>query len=80
MLRKALHISNLHVFVFVPFLMPGGGILEIEMEDILQVDGFIKANSLDIGVTSDLAGASGGSGGSILIHTGAFTGENHSIG
>lgn len=49
--------------------------MELEIEDILQVDGFIKADSLDIGVTSDLSGASGGSGGSIMIHTGAFTGK-----
>ncbi|XP_033640829.1 uncharacterized protein LOC117301055 [Asterias rubens] len=52
----------------------GGGILNIDVKGILRVDGHIKANSLDIGVASSLSGASGGSGGSILIQTGALTG------
>ena len=56
------------------FLCLGGGILNIDVKGILRVDGHIKANSLDVGVASSLSGASGGSGGSILIQTGALTG------
>ena len=40
----------------------------------LAVDGYIKANSENI-LTSDGKGASGGSGGSITIHTYNFTGK-----
>ncbi|XP_038052472.1 uncharacterized protein LOC119725183 [Patiria miniata] len=52
----------------------GGGILDIAVDGILRVDGHIRANSLDIGVSSSQSGASGGSGGSILIYAGALTG------
>ncbi|PIK61100.1 hypothetical protein BSL78_01925 [Apostichopus japonicus] len=52
----------------------GGGILEIEVHDILRVDGAIKANSLDKDTGVSMSGASGGSGGSILIRAGAYVG------
>ena len=42
------------------------------MVDTLKVDGYIWANSRDL--VGDRSGGSGGSGGSILIRTGNFTG------
>ena len=54
------------------FLPTGGGILDIEVVDTLKVDGYIWANSRDL--VGDRSGGSGGSGGSILIRTGNFTG------
>ena len=56
----------------------GGGILRLTVEDILQVDGLIMANSVDLyssGAGSGTSGGSGGSGGSIWIEAGAFIGE-----
>ena len=51
----------------------GGGILRLDVLHLLVVDGYIRANSLDL--TSDRAISSGGSGGSIYIRTGNFTGR-----
>ncbi|KAK2190041.1 hypothetical protein NP493_91g04042, partial [Ridgeia piscesae] len=51
-----------------------GGILDIEVVDTLKVDGYIWANSRDL--VGDRSGGSGGSGGSILIRTGNFTGSH----
>ena len=46
----------------------------MEVSGTLLVDGYIKANSYD--TTSTIYnGASGGSGGSIFIHAGNFTGK-----
>ena len=46
----------------------------MEISGTLSVDGYIKSNSYD--TTSTIYnGASGGSGGSILINTGNFTGN-----
>ena len=48
----------------------------MEIAGTLAVDGYIKANSYD--TTSTIYnGASGGSGGSIYIQTGNFTGYFH---
>ncbi|XP_071506021.1 uncharacterized protein [Diadema antillarum] len=52
----------------------GGGMLHIIVEDTLRVDGTIAANSLDLPLSSVGATSSGGSGGSILVETGAFVG------
>ena len=54
------------------YIQTGGGILDIEVIDTLKVDGYILANSRDL--VGDRIGGSGGSGGSILIRTGNFTG------
>ena len=53
----------------------GGGRLEIEVNHTLTVDGYIMANSEDVLSVSSWSGASGGSGGSILINTVNFTGK-----
>ena len=50
----------------------GGGIFRLEVKHLLVVDGYIHANSLDL--AGNRAGCSGGSGGSIYIRTGNFTG------
>nr|XP_054759184.1 uncharacterized protein LOC129265193 [Lytechinus pictus] len=52
----------------------GGGTLQIQVADVLQVDGTIMADSLDLALTSSGSDSSGGSGGSILIESGAFIG------
>lgn len=58
------------IFVFV-----GGGVLELNIDHTLTVDGYIKANSENVqGVTSWYS-ASGGSGGSIHITTVNYTGQ-----
>lgn len=49
--------------------------MEIEVHDILRVDGAIKASSLDKDTGVSMNGASGGSGGSILIRAGAYVGK-----
>ena len=46
----------------------------MEISGILTVDGYIKANSYDT-TSTVYNGASGGSGGSIEINTGNFSGE-----
>ncbi|CAH1775844.1 unnamed protein product, partial [Owenia fusiformis] len=53
----------------------GGGILEIDVTGTLTVDGYISSNSNDIG-SSVNDGSSGGSGGSIFINTGNFSGSH----
>lgn len=45
----------------------------MEIQHTLAVDGYIRANSEDTG--SNVNGASGGSGGSIIINTHNFTGK-----
>ena len=45
----------------------------MEISRLLSVDGYIKANSYDT-TSTVYNGASGGSGGSIIINTGNFTG------
>ena len=50
----------------------------MEISRLLSVDGYIKANSYDTRSTV-YNGASGGSGGSIIINTGNFTGNAHSL-
>ena len=45
----------------------------MDISRTLGVDGYIKANSYDTGSTT-YNGASGGSGGSIIIKTANFTG------
>ena len=50
----------------------GGGILRLDVANLLVVDGYIRANSLDL--AGYRAGVSGGSGGSIYIRAGNFTG------
>lgn len=57
----------------------GGGILEVKVASILRVDGTLRANSLDRNLALAMNGASGGSGGSILIHTGAFIGKGQTL-
>ena len=54
----------------------GGGILRLDVLNLLVVDGYIRANSLDL--AGDRAGGSGGSGGSIYIRAGNFTGLSNS--
>ena len=68
----------LHVSLFTTFVSvtPGGGKIEIEVAGGLEVSGYIQANSLDV---EDLTAgqyqySGGGTGGSIMIHTGNFTG------
>ena len=46
----------------------------MEISRLLSVDGYIKANSYDT-TSTVYNGASGGSGGSIIINTGNFTGN-----
>ena len=50
--------------------------LDISVAGTLKVDGYIQANSRDI--SGNRPGASGGSGGSIYIVTGNFTGRKYS--
>jgi len=45
----------------------------MDVTKTLKVDGYIQANSLDLNGARN--GGSGGSGGSILIDTGNFTGK-----
>ena len=59
-------------------IVVGGGILDIDVTDTLTVDGFIQANSLDVASSGEDRGT-GGSGGSIYIRTGNFTGTSSSL-
>ena len=62
------------VFVILNMvLIAGGGVIHMEVQHTLAVDGYIKANSENTGSNSN--GASGGSGGSIIIETHNFTGN-----
>lgn len=59
----------------IMFVFVGGGVLELNIDHTLTVDGYIKANSENVqGVTSWYS-ASGGSGGSIHITTVNYTGQ-----
>lgn len=57
------------------FRLTGGGKLEIEVAHTLTVDGYVMSNSDDVVSVSSWHGASGGSGGSIIINTVNFTGK-----
>ena len=54
-------------------MFAGGGILDVRVSGTLLLDGYMLANSGDL--VGNRKGGSGGSGGSILIHAGNFTGQ-----
>jgi hypothetical protein len=60
-------------FIYEHDYISGGGIIHMEIAHTLAVDGYIKANSENT-ISASTNGASGGSGGSILIQTFNFTG------
>ena len=64
----------MHVFPCTIYIFSGGGRLEIDVSQTLTVDGHIMANSEDVLYTNSWQKSSGGSGGSILIHTVNYTG------
>lgn len=57
------------------FVVVGGGILELNIDHTLTVDGYIKANSENVRGVTNWYSASGGSGGSIHITTVNYTGQ-----
>ena len=63
--------------MYYPCPILGGGIIVMDIANTLKVDGYIQANSKNL--NGDRNGGSGGSGGSILIHAGNFTGQLTSL-
>lgn len=61
--------------MYLVLLQSGGGILKISVIHTLTVDGYIRANSLNV-LASTGSLASGGSGGSIEIKTVNLTGRH----
>lgn len=60
---------------YLCFVVVGGGILELNIDHTLTVDGYIKANSENVRGVTNWYSASGGSGGSIHITTVNYTGQ-----